>query len=259
MIRYAARCFVLTLVAACATFSQAMAQEATTFRFSASSSVFFPGLGAIAGASEEDPETITILMVPPAAARPEAAREVDLQDGDIVLMAAGKRLRSIDDLRSAYEQIEVGDPVKLGIQRGEKRFLISFPKAESQQLGEGGVHSMSGGGATMVRMTVPEGGGGEIEVLPELGVVLSEVEGLVEVAAILPIPGGAEPQLQEGDTISAINGRAAESLESLIASYRKLEVGAELELTVDRGGASLTLELSKPAPVDGVKMIRGSK
>jgi len=99
--------------------------------------------------------------------------------------------------------------------------------------------------------------GGSVEVLPELGVVLTEEDGTPRVSARLPMPGTEAVPLSEGDLITALNGSAVASLAELMASYGGIDVGGNIELTVVRGGETLQVELVKPAAGAGAVVRSG--
>ncbi len=76
----------------------------------------------------------------------EEYKEVDLKEGDLILYANGKKVETIKELREAYEGTELGKEMKIGIQRGEDRFIVSFIRSDKVAAGfkiqrrEGGGH-----------------------------------------------------------------------------------------------------------------------
>ena len=114
------------------------------------------------------PETGTLVVkekdhenpvCPPAENRRDPYKGVDLQTGDLILMANGKRVKTIKELTDAYASTSVGAEFKLGIQRGKEMMLVAFPKADPKDLPQRSMRIMTTGG---------EG----TEVLPAVGVVL---------------------------------------------------------------------------------------
>jgi len=227
---------------------QLESQQMVTRRLDASSTVFLHELGAAVGVAE-DSDQVRFLIVPPAAARAPGAAEVDVEQGDVVLMAAGRRVRTVDDLRSVYEDTAEGDELKLGLRRGDRRFLIAFTRAAAPEAGT--LVSHGGGGAQVMQIRVGGDEGGSVEVLPELGVVLAEEDGTPRVSARLPLPGTESVPLSEGDLITAVNGVVVTSLAELMASYGAIEVGGSIELTLVRGGETQRVELVKTAADTG--------
>ena len=90
-----------------------------------------------------------------------------------------------------------------------------------------------------------------MEVVPELGAVLTESGGRVRVTATVAIPGVEPAPLAEGDTLVSLDGAPIGSLEGFVAAYRALDEGAALVLGVERGDRRLELDLTKPAPPAG--------
>jgi hypothetical protein len=60
----------------------------------------------------------------------EAYKEVDLKEGDLILFANGKKVETINELKEIYEGTEPGKEVKLGIQRGDNRSIVSFVRSD---------------------------------------------------------------------------------------------------------------------------------
>ena len=73
----------------------------------------------------------------------------ELQEGDHILMANGKKLGSLAELRDLYKSAATGATVKLGMKRGESMVIASFVKADAKDLPK-------------TRMMISEGGGDEI-------------------------------------------------------------------------------------------------
>ena len=58
--------------------------------------------------------------------RPENYRDIDFKQGDEVLMANANRVKLVKDLEKIYNELEVGETMKLGVRRGEEMFIVSF-------------------------------------------------------------------------------------------------------------------------------------
>lgn len=71
-----------------------------------------------------------IAEVLPTHAGQSADEKIDLQTGDEILFINGERVKSIDEARKAYESIEKGETVQLGVKRDKERFFTSFTRAE---------------------------------------------------------------------------------------------------------------------------------
>ena len=61
---------------------------------------------------------LQVLVTMPGEHRLKVYRDVDLQEGDRIMMVNGSKATSIDDLKEALAVLKVGDEIKLGIKRG---------------------------------------------------------------------------------------------------------------------------------------------
>jgi S1-C subfamily serine protease len=227
------------------------AQQTQTMQLDASKTVFIHELGAAIGTSETD-DTVKFLFVGPATMRQGDAAEVDVKTDDIVMMAGGKRVRSVDDLRTFYNETPVGEQLKLGIQRGEERFLRSFTRTESQQVG---TRVQAGSGGIRVFRSGGAGDGESSEALPGLGAILQESDGAVVVAMTLPLPDLPPTPFVEGDVVVSFGGEKVESLAQLMEIFKAIKIGAKIAVTVKRGESNLDLEVNNNPPPKGL-MIR---
>ncbi len=78
---------------------------------------------------------IKVVMIPPKEQRPAELQDVDLVIGDEVGMAAGKRIKTIQELRDAYANAPVGEVFKLGVRRGEQARVVPFVKKDEKEFG----------------------------------------------------------------------------------------------------------------------------
>jgi S1-C subfamily serine protease len=192
-------------------------------------------LGVVAGISEVGGTEVRLLLV-----MSEVEREIALQEDDLVLMVDGQRVRDLATLRQAYEAAEVGQVVRLGIRRGDERFITSFEKVEEGS-GPGGAKMMVVGG--------PGAEYDDVQPVHELGAVLAEKDGEVVVVVELPLgPGG----LRERDRILRVNGQEIESLSNYRDLYQALELGEEVRVQVLRDDAEVTIVRPKSEPPSGM-------
>ena len=132
--------FVLLLfILACSQF----AQERKTFTFSADNSFLLKELTAVV---QEQDGKIYFEMIPPQVLAQDKFKDLDLQKGDEILYINRTKVNSLDDLRTAYEAIETGKEIKLGIKRGEERFFASLMKEDKPEGGK--VMMMDTGGGS---------------------------------------------------------------------------------------------------------------
>ena len=192
--------------------------------------VFLRELGVVVG-TEEGSDEIRLIVVMP------QSREVALEKGDLVLMVDGVRIRDVGALREAYEAAEVGQVVKLGIRRGDQRFLTSFEKQEPEDLERGGTRMMMIGG--------PGADFDDLQPLPEFGVILGEKEGGLVVAMELPM---GESAFQTDDVIRSINGREVSTLARFREIYEPVAVGDDVDLGGLRGDEEVGATRAKADP-----------
>jgi S1-C subfamily serine protease len=114
---------------------------------------------------------------------------------------------------------------------------------------------MVSAGSGGVRVIRQGGKGGNVEVLPGLGVALQEADQAVSVATILPLPNLPESPFTEGDVIVSFGGKEIESLAQLMEIFKGFEIGSTIAVTVKRGDSRRNLELVNKVPPEGL-MIR---
>ena len=226
-----------------------LAQQVVQRRLDPTTSILFAELGAIAEVAEEDASEIKIGTVLPAQVRPDANLEIDIEQGDQILMMNGERVESIGGLREMYEALEDGDEIKLALKRGDRRFLVGFAKAPADGSGVVVRRRQAAGGGTAVRVM---SSGGDVALLHEARAVLGEQEGEVRVAGLM----GESAELGGGDVIVAVNGTEVSSLAEYRETYEALEVGSALSLTVRRGEQTLEVELTKAETPAGMVIRR---
>jgi S1-C subfamily serine protease len=197
-----------------------------------------PEIGALVVKGEKD---LMIQFVPPAENRRDPYKSVDLQTGDLILMANGKRVKSIKELTDAHASTAIGMEFKLGIQRGKEMMIVSFAKADPKDLPKRSMRIMTTGG---------EG----TEVLPAVGVVLAQKQKTVVIDKILPVESSIVKTLDvnEGDVITAINGKPVASVKDFVGIYDGLEVGSPVTVNTVRKGTPLQVTFKKPKPMGPV-------
>jgi S1-C subfamily serine protease len=158
----------------------------------------------------------------------------EAKEGDKVLMADGKRLTSIKELRALYEKAAPGATVKLGIRRGEEMVMASFVKADPKDLPKGRM-MISTGGDDKDLMVV--GGAG-------LFLTMKGKEIVVDKIISEDLPKGADAH--EGDVVTAVNGTSVKNLDELRANLGKAAAGSEVSLTLKRGSATSSVKYTKP-------------
>lgn len=191
---------------------------------------------------------LRVQFVPPSGNRPPKYRTVDLQEGDLILLVNGKRVKSIEDLKKAHTATPVGSEFKLGIQRGQEMIIVAFEKADPKDLPK-------------MNMRIVTSGGDGTEVLPAVGVVLAEKKKSVVVDKLLPVETSAVKELdvKEGDVIASINGTEVTSLKEFVRLYDELAVGDRVDWKTRRAGKEIAVSFAKPKPMGKVMMRRETR
>jgi S1-C subfamily serine protease len=168
----------------------------------------------------------------------------DLKEGDKVLMADGKKLGSLKELRELYEKAAPGATMKLGLKRGEELVLASFKKADPKDLPK-------------TRMIISGGDDKRLLGIPKVGLILTEKDNAVVVERVLENAAkelkGAD--VKEGDVITTLNTFPVKSFADFQDRYEKIPVGDKVELVSKRSGRSETLTFAKPKS-EGKMIIR---
>src|SRR5512139_2343387 len=92
-----------------------------TFRFDAKNSLLILELGALI--AEED-KKVSVKLIPPEDRRPKDVAGEDIEKGDEVGMANGKRVANLSELKKFYDDAPIGSEFKLGVRRdGQPRIV----------------------------------------------------------------------------------------------------------------------------------------
>lgn len=87
--------------------------------------------------SESD-SVVSVSTIIPVERKSADSGEVDLQEGDVILMANGRRIAGVKDLHEIYDKLRTGEPFKLGVRRGEETFMRSVLKMDPEKVQGGG-------------------------------------------------------------------------------------------------------------------------
>lgn len=217
-----------------------------------------PELGAVIIGGEKE---IKVEAVLPAEHRPKAYQDIDLQNGDLIVMMNAKRVKSAKEIEEIYNGLKVGEEVKLGVKRKEERFIASFAKADPKDLPQRMMMVMdtdeAGGQAEPTRRLVMGGRefSGDVAPLPGLGIIAGSKNGS-EVRVLDLMPNASQvlgsTDIKKDDVILALNGEKIKSAVQLGELYEKIAVGAKLELHYRRGEKSMTASLVKPEAPAGM-------
>lgn len=200
-------------------------------------------LGAIISESDQG---MSVLMVLPQDQRAKAYRDIDLQEGDILVMFNGKRMKTAGQMEEAYGGLKIGDEIKLGIKRDKDMMITTLAKANPNDL-PGQMKIMKG-------PSCPASGD---MTLADVGVMLKKEEGKLivdEVVAELADQfTGAVPE--KGDVILKVNGTTISRPEQLSEVFTNIKNGEKVDIVLGRKGQEVTTGFVKQECGEGKPMI----
>jgi PDZ domain-containing secreted protein len=219
-------------------------------------------LGEVGAVIVDNGKEIKVLHAMPVDMRPKAYKDIDIKDGDIVLMCNGKRLKTVKELEEAYNVTAVAADFKLGVKRGEERMIVAFAKADPKDLPKMQMNisttdgAMPGGGN--VRRMVFGGGGQDIAPLMGLGIIVGKKDDVFKIVGVMQNTAkGAD--LKVDDIVESLNGVKITSSQQLSEMYEKIAVGAKLDIKYKRDGKSMQASLAKPEAPQGRVMMRSNQ
>lgn len=219
-------------------------------------------IGEVGAVVVDNSKELKILHAMPADMRPKAYKEIDIKDGDIILMCNGKRLKTLKELEEAYNTTAIGADFKLGVKRGEERMIVAFAKADPKDLPKMQMQmsttagTMPGGGT--VRRMVFGGGGQDVAPLLGLGIIVGKKDESFKVVGVMQSTG-KDADFKVDDIVESLNGVKITSTQQLSEMYEKLAVGAKLELKYKRDGKPMQASLTKPEAPQGRVMMRANQ
>jgi S1-C subfamily serine protease len=231
-----------------------MAQKTMTFRVDGENSFLIPELIALL---VQENDSITVRMVMPPENREAAYRDVDLKKGDRVLMVNAERIRTIKDLVTLYESLSPGETLKLGVRRGQDRFIVRFEKMKEQPRGMRLKVVRQPGQGTVIR-TGTDLDSDSLAVLAAEGLVLIQSPERIVIKDILPGSEEALPGLdiEKNDVLAVLNGGAFRNLKAFKEAYDRIAPNAEVRLDLLRGEKKIAVTYKKPRPRQGQTVIR---
>ncbi|MBI5215197.1 MAG: PDZ domain-containing protein [Ignavibacteriae bacterium] len=180
-------------------------------------------------------------------ARPKGYEDIDVQLNDVILMANGKRMKTIRDLQNLYKEAKPGTTIKLGMKRGEDMLLASFDKADPEKLPKR-------------KMIVKTMDGGEMDMMgiPQVGLLIGSKGKEVFISEVFDDIEEKLPDadVKKGDVITKLNGKEISSFKDFSKAYGKLDVGEKVVLATLRSGKTYTITFKKPKEEGGMKVIR---
>lgn len=214
----------------------AEAQTTRTMSFDASSSLMLQEFQAML--TFED-EAISVAM---RLGRTEAKPGVDrLEQGDVILMMNGRRVQDIEGLRELYDGLEKESEIKIGVRRGEQRFILSATKGD---IPEGGGRMVMNFGAES------DTNGVQPVIVPSMGLLLTNADdGVIIERVISPMLPDELTSLEiEGYKIISFNNEKPESATDLKDKIETIDIGEDVSFTFEKDGDEKSITFKKAAP-----------
>lgn len=199
-----------------------------------------------------------------------------LQAGDLIIMMDGKRIKTLQELKDQYAAAEKDAEMRIGVRRGEERFILRAKKGDIPEGGSRQITRSAGSGSatgTTTTSTFSVGGSGSTGssggiqlatggpgndgamppgtgVLTELGLVLSTNENVVTVTQVIDVIAPQQiknTDITRGSIIKEINGEKITSAEQALKIFKDLETGEKFSLMFENDGIATTMNWEKPA------------
>ena len=217
--------------------------------------IFF--LNELSAIISEKDGVIIVEHAMPTDQRPENYRDIDFKQGDEVLMANANRVKLVKDLEKIYNELEVGETMKLGVRRGEEMFIVSFIKMDPEKLpkrklmirkgvpGEGKAGDEPKISSYQIKIDNTDG---KMKFLMGTGLILKEKEKLVKIDKVIPemVEELGKVDVKEGDAVVAVNGKKIKSLAQFTKIYDEIKVGEKVQLVTIREKKQINVKFKKP-------------
>lgn len=219
-------------------------------------SLTIPEFGGVIEDSHDGPR---VKDITPVGGRMENYRDVNLQSGDVVMAVNGQRIESLGQLRDLLSALRPGDEVKMALQRFGSIKMAHYvigteaDHVSAKELADNYIEikaqpkSGCGANSRCVVKTIEPGGG----VVPclTLGALLEDSGNKVIVTNVIELPGEHTPpvQLQEGDQLTALQGRKLDKAADLVDRFEQISEGTSVTLTLLRDANEKRLTFEMPA------------
>jgi len=169
---------------------------------------------------------------------------VDVRAGDLIIRFQHLAAPTADQIGSAFDALPVGAEITLTLRRDGSDRTVSFRRPATPNGSRLAVAAPNGGGAGAWVASGPTGS----KDFAIAGVHFRENdEGLPQVSHRTSHPAGATVALRSGDVVATFNGRPIAALAGLEKWYAEAPAGADILLTILRGGQTITVKFVKPA------------
>ena len=190
-----------------------------------------PEISAIIG---QNGENLVVNHIMEEQIRPKGYEKTEMKEGDIILMADGKKIVNLDDFKKRYHETAVGSMTKLGIKRDNAMMIVSFVKADPKSL-------------PVIKTMTFTGKGEDMFVIPQIGLSFGGKGKSIVIKDVFPDMAKDQPKItvKEGDAVTTFNGLAIKSFKTFREKYEKLPVGEKVELIFDHSGEQQTITFVK--------------
>lgn len=192
----------------------------------------------------DEDETIQVKMMMPAENRPKGYDNIDLKQGDEILMMNAKRIKVVKDLKEIYDGLDAGETVKLGIRRKEEMFIVSFDKVDPEKMPKRKTMVTREGGGAGVGMTMKLANTGDGLAIKEVGNQVLVHKIFSHLQKVLD-----NTDFREGDMILSVNSTKIESNQQFMEAFGKIKAGEDVRLVTSREGKQMNVTFKKPEPV----------
>lgn len=202
-------------------------------RFSSDNALIFREIGAVI---TEEKGMIKVMMIAPTAQRPAEMQDVDLVIGDEVGMAAGKRVKTLKELKEAYVQAPAGEAFKIGVRREGQAHVVPFVKKDEKDLPKGGQMVIHQGGPA---------GNESSDFFPAFGIGIEKKGSDIVISETLP---NAPKDLAKGDIVKTLNGKEIKTIADFNKEFDATKIGGTLKLELLRDGKQVIVSVPRPEP-----------
>jgi len=192
----------------------------------------------------EEKGVMKVMVVPPKSQRPAGMQDVDLAAGDEVGMAGGKRVKTVKELKEAYDKAAVGEDFKLGVRREGQARIVSFVKKAEKDLPQG---------QRMIIRNEGPGGKENSDFFPAFGIGIEKKGDQIVISETLP---NAPKDLKKGDVVKTLNGKEIKSIADFNKEFDATKIGGTLTLGLVRDGKQVVVSAPRPEPKGQVLMRR---
>lgn len=237
--------------------TKAIAQEQIT-TLDAKTSLMLPEFEALI--VEKDGEVKVMLRF---GNEPSKSTGDHLEKGDLILMINGVRVKELANLKEVYGALEKGEQIKMGVRRGESRFIVSAIKGDKSESKSGAIKSISmskSGGTKSMSMSFQTDGDERVTFITELGLLLTDVEKLVKVDGFIDrlAPEELKAKNLEDWSLIKINEKKPATGAEAKALIDAVKAGEDLELTFEKDGEEETIILKKPEANNRIRFKSGN-